>query len=66
MREPVKQRRGHLGVAKDAGPFGEVQIGGDHYAGMLIEFGEQVKQQRPARGTNRLLKNALTPSVIDG
>lgn len=32
MREPVQQCRGHLGIAEDAGPFGEAQIGGNDQA----------------------------------
>ena len=38
MRQPVEQRRGHLGVAEHARPFGEGQIGRDHHAGVLVEF----------------------------
>ena len=38
VREPVEQRRGHLGVAEDAGPFAEAQVGGDDHAGVLVEF----------------------------
>ena len=48
MRQSVEQRRGHLGVAKDARPFGEGQVGRDHHAGVLVEFRQQVKQQGPA------------------
>lgn len=29
MGEPVEQRRGHLGIAKDARPFAEGEVGGD-------------------------------------
>ena len=29
VREAVEQRRGHLGVAEDTGPFTEGKIGGD-------------------------------------
>jgi len=35
MREPVQQRRGHLGIPEHTGPFAETQIGGDHNAGAL-------------------------------
>lgn len=38
MRQPVKQRRCHLGVAEDARPFGKGQVGRDHHAGVLVEF----------------------------
>jgi len=29
MGQPVEKRGGHLGVAKDAWPFGEGEVGGD-------------------------------------
>ena len=45
MRQPVEQCGGHLGITKDARPFGEGQIGRDHHAGVFVEFREQVKQQ---------------------
>ena len=50
MREPVEHRGGHFGVVEDAGPFPEGQIGRDHHAGVLVEFGQQVKQQGATRG----------------
>jgi hypothetical protein len=49
MREPVQLRGGHLRVAEDARPFGEVQVGRDHHAGVHVQAAEQVEQQRPAR-----------------
>lgn len=48
VSEPVEQRGGHLGVGKYAGPFAEDQVSGDHHAGVLIEFAEQVEQQGTA------------------
>jgi hypothetical protein len=51
MGEPVEQCGGHLGVAEDAGPFTEVQIGGDNHAGTLVELAQQVEQQCAAAGT---------------
>jgi hypothetical protein len=48
MRQPVQQRRRHLGIAKDAGPFGEGQVGRDHHAGVLVELRQQVEQQGAA------------------
>jgi hypothetical protein len=35
--ESIKQGRGHLGVNKNRRPLGERQIGGDYYAGLLVE-----------------------------
>ena len=45
MREPVEQCRGHLGIPEHTGPLAEAQVGGDHDAGALVEFGQQVEQQ---------------------
>jgi len=46
MGETVQPRRRHLCVAEDAAPLAEAQIGLDDDAGVLVEFGQQVKQQR--------------------
>ena len=51
--EPVQQGRGHLGIAEDIGPFAEAQVGGDDDAGALLEFAQQVEQQRTTRCTER-------------
>ena len=48
MGEPIEQRRGHLGIAEHPGPFAEAEVGGDDDAGTLVEFAEQVEQQRAA------------------
>ena len=48
MRQAVKQGGCHLGITKHIGPFTEAEIGGDYDAGLLIEFAEQMEQQRPA------------------
>ena len=48
MRQPVQQFRSHLGIARDLRPFGKAQIGRDHNAGTLVDFGWQVKQQHAA------------------
>ena len=48
VSQAIKQRRCQLGIAKHRAPFGEVQVGGDHHAGVLVEPAEQVKQQGPA------------------
>ena len=45
MREPVQQRCRHLRIPEHTGPLAEAQIGGDHDAGALVEFGQQVEQQ---------------------
>ena len=49
--QAVEQRGGHLGIAEDAGPFAEAQVGRDDHAGALVELAEQVEQQSAARST---------------
>jgi hypothetical protein len=44
VREAVEQCGGHLGVAKNAGPSAEAEIGGDDHTGPLIELTEQVEE----------------------
>ena len=48
MGKAVEQGRGHLGIAKDGGPFAEAEVGGDHDAGALVKFAEQMEQQGAA------------------
>ena len=48
MREPVEQRGGHLGVAKDAGPFSECEIGRDYNGCAFVKLADQVEQQLTA------------------
>ena len=53
MGETVEQGGGHLGIAKDRGPFAEAEVGGDDDAGPFVEFAQQMEQQCPARGAER-------------
>ncbi len=46
--EPIEQRRGHLGVAEDTGPFTEAEIGRNDDTGLFVEPAEHVEQQRSA------------------
>ena len=46
--EPVEERRGHLGVSEDAGPFGEGQVGGDQDRGALLQRADEVEEQLAA------------------
>ncbi|MNY44013.1 hypothetical protein D3C86_1790050 [compost metagenome] len=43
MREAVEQRGGHLGIAEDAGPLAEAQVGGDDDARVLVELAQQME-----------------------
>ena len=53
MRQAIEQRGGHLRIAKDTGPFGERQIGGEHHARSLVELREQMEEQGAAGRTER-------------
>lgn len=35
--QPIRQRSGHLGVAKRAIPFREAEVGGDDHASVLVQ-----------------------------
>ena len=48
MGEAVEQRGGHLGIAEDARPFAEGEIGRDDDRGALVEPADQVEQQLAA------------------
>jgi hypothetical protein len=48
MGQPVEQRRGHFGVAEDAWPFAEGEIGGDNGRGALVELADQMKEELAA------------------
>src|SRR5262249_61495394 len=48
VSEAVEERGGHLGVAEDAGPFAEREVGGDDDRGTLVELGDQVEQKLAA------------------
>ena len=62
--QPVQQRRGHLGVAEHAGPFGEAQVGSDRHAVVLVELGQQIEQQSAARLTERPVPQLNTDHQI--
>src|ERR1700679_3867207 len=53
MGEAVEQRSRHLRVAEHAGPFAETEISRDDDAGALVEFAEQMEEQRSAGGAER-------------
>lgn len=46
--EPFAERRRHLRVAEDAGPFAEVEISSDDNRCLLAETADQVKEKLPA------------------
>jgi hypothetical protein len=48
MGQAIEECGGHLGVAEDARPFAEGEIGGDEDRGALVEAADQMEQQLPA------------------
>jgi hypothetical protein len=48
VREAVEQRRRHLGVAEDARPFAEGEVGGDDHGRALVESADEMEQQLTA------------------
>jgi hypothetical protein len=46
--QPVEQRRGHLGIAEDARPFTEGEVGGDDHRAALVEPADEVEEQLTA------------------
>ena len=53
VRQAIEQGGCHFGVAEDARPFREAEIGSDDDAGALVELAEEVEQQGAARSTER-------------
>ena len=45
--QPIEHGGRHLGVAKDLGPIGEGEIGGDQQRGVFVKLADQVEQQLP-------------------
>ncbi len=48
MSQAIEERRRHLGVSKDGRPFAEAQVRGDDDTGALVEFAQQMEEQRAA------------------
>ena len=42
--QAVEQCGRHLGIAEDARPFAEAQVGGDDDAGALVKLAQQVEE----------------------
>ena len=51
--QAVEQCGRHLGVAEDARPFTEAEIGGDDNAGALMKLAQEMEEQRAAGSTER-------------
>ena len=48
MREAIEQGRGHFGIAEDARPFAEGEVGGDDHRGAFVEAADEMEQQLAA------------------
>jgi len=49
MGEPVRQRRGHLGVAEDGGPFAESEVDGDDDRALFVEAARALESSTECR-----------------
>ncbi len=65
VAEPIEQRRGHLRITEDRGPFAEAEVGGDGDAGALVEFAQQMEEQRTARSAERQLAKFVQDHEIE-
>ena len=59
MCETIEQCCGHFGIAKDAGPFTEAQVGGDDDAGTFIQLAQKMEEQRAAGGAERQISQLI-------
>ena len=48
MCEAVEERGGHFGVAEDARPFAEGEIGGDDDRGAFVEPADEMEEELAA------------------
>jgi hypothetical protein len=62
--QAVEQRRRHLGIAEDARPFREAEVGGDDDAGPLVEPAQQMEQQGAARCAERQITEFIEDDEI--
>ncbi len=44
--QTVEQRGGDLGIAEDAGPFAEAEVGGDDDTCTFVELAQEMEEQR--------------------
>ncbi len=69
MGQAVEQGGGHLGIAKDATPLVEGQIGRDDHAGAFVKLREQMEEQSAAGLTERQVAQFLEnhqPDLVNG
>ena len=63
--DAVEQRGGHLGIAENADPFAELQVGGNDQRGLFVELADQVKQQCATRVGKRQIAQLIQNYGID-
>ena len=59
MGETIEQCCGHFGIAKDAGPFTEAQVGGDDDTGAFIKLAQKMEEQCTSRGAERQVSQLI-------
>jgi hypothetical protein len=65
VREPVQQRRRHLGIDEHARPFAEGQVGRDDDGRALVEPADQMEQQLAARLCERQIAELVDGDQIN-
>ena len=65
MGEPVEQGGRHLGVAEDARPVGEGEVGGDDDRGSLVKPADQVEQELAAALRERQVAEFIEHHQVD-
>ena len=63
--QPVEQGGRHLGVAEDARPVGEGEVGGDDDRGSLVEPADQVEQELAAALRERQVTEFIEHHQVD-
>ena len=67
MGEAIEERGRHLGVAEDAGPFAEGEVGGDDDGGLLVEPADQVEEELAAGlGKGQIAEFVEDDEVLSG
>jgi len=65
MCEAIQKCGCHLSISEDLGPFGEAEVGCYDDAGPLVEFAEQMEQQRTAGRAERQVAKFVEDNQVD-
>ncbi len=63
--QAIEQRGRHLGVAEDARPFAEGEVGGDYDRGALVETADQVEQKLAAGLSERQIAKLVQDQEVE-